>query len=168
LAGGVVVEAAPAVVFGAGDEAAGDGVAVDVADLLYKFGGGEDVEVVIAGLPEVVAVAFEEFGGLSFDDSDGGGEEGVVGFAEEEMDVLGHEDVGVEGEVVGAAALLDDLFEDVFWFGGGKVGETLVTTEGNEVELACVLATFKAEGHVWILSLGGRAVRAPRECPLMR
>jgi hypothetical protein len=122
LAGGVVVEAAPAVVFGAGDEAAGDGVAVDVADLLYEFGGGEDVEVVIAGLPEVVAVAFEEFGGLSFDDSDGGGEEAVVGFAEEEMDVLGHEDVGVEGEVVGAAGLLDDLFEDVFGFGGCEVG----------------------------------------------
>ncbi len=55
------------------------------------------------------------------------------GFAEEEMDVLGHEDIGVEGEVVGAAGLLDDLFEDVFWFGGGEVGETLVTTEGDEV-----------------------------------
>ena len=71
---GVMVEAAPAVVFGFGDEASGDWVAVDVLDFLFEFACGEDVEVVIASLPEVVAGAFEEFGGLAFDDSDGGGE----------------------------------------------------------------------------------------------
>ena len=52
VAGGVVVEAAPAVVFGFGDEATGDGVAVDVADFFFEFSGGEDVEVVVAGLPK--------------------------------------------------------------------------------------------------------------------
>jgi hypothetical protein len=34
------------------------------------------------------------------------------GFAEEEMEVFGHQDVGVEEEVVGAAGSFDDLFED--------------------------------------------------------
>ena len=49
--------------------------------------------------------------------------------------MLGHEDVGIDGERVGVAGLLDDSFEDVF---GGRVfekGETAVTTEGDEVEL---------------------------------
>ena len=55
---GVVVEAAPAVVFGFGDEAASDGIAVDVSDFFYEFGIGEDVEVVVARLPEMVAGAF--------------------------------------------------------------------------------------------------------------
>jgi hypothetical protein len=55
FAGGVVVEAAPAVVFGFGDESSGYEVAVDVLDFLFEFAWGEDVEVVVAGLPEVVA-----------------------------------------------------------------------------------------------------------------
>jgi hypothetical protein len=67
-----VVEAAPAVVFGFGDEASVDWVAVDILDFLFEFAGGEDIEVVVAGLPEVGALALEEFGGLALDDSDGG------------------------------------------------------------------------------------------------
>jgi hypothetical protein len=74
FAGGVVVEAAPAVVFGFGDESSCDGVAVDVSDFLFEFSGGEDIEVVVARLPEVIAIVFEELGGLAFDDSEGGGE----------------------------------------------------------------------------------------------
>lgn len=66
----------------------------------------------------------------------------ALGFAEEEMDVLGHEDVGVDGEVMGAAGSFDDLFEDVFGFGGFEVGKTVVAAEGDEVELSCVLASF--------------------------
>ena len=47
FAGGVVVETAPAIVFGACDEFASDWVAVNVADLLYELSRGEGVEVVI-------------------------------------------------------------------------------------------------------------------------
>ena len=50
----------------------------------------------------------------------------VFGFAEKEMDVLGHENVGVEKEVVGAAGPFDDLFEDFFGFGVFEVGKTMV------------------------------------------
>jgi hypothetical protein len=42
--------------------------------LSKEFGCGEGVEVVVTGLPEVVAGAFEEFGGFSLEDSEGGGE----------------------------------------------------------------------------------------------
>jgi hypothetical protein len=122
FAGGVVVEAAPAVVFGFGDEASGDWIAVDVLDLLFELAGGEDVEVVVARLPEVGAGAFEEFGGLALDDSEDRGERMGIWLVEEEMDVFGHQDAGVEEEVVGAASPFDDLFEDLFWLRGVKVG----------------------------------------------
>jgi hypothetical protein len=133
VAGGIVVEAAPTVVFGFGDEASGDRITVDVLDFFFELSGGEDVEVVVAGLPEVSVRSFEQFGGLAFDDSEGGGE--FFWFAEEEVDVFGHQDVGVEEEVVGAAGSFDDLFEDFFGFGGVEVGKTVVTTEGDEVEM---------------------------------
>jgi hypothetical protein len=42
--------------------------------IFFEFSGGEDVEVVVAGLPEVAVRSFEEFGGLAFDDSESGGE----------------------------------------------------------------------------------------------
>ncbi len=66
FAGGVVVEAAPSIVFRTVDESAGYRIAVDVTDLLDEFARCESVEVVVAGLPEVFACAFEEFGGFAF------------------------------------------------------------------------------------------------------
>lgn len=48
----------------------------------------------------------------------------------------------VEGELLGATGSFDDLFEDVFGFGGFEVRGAAVITEGDEVELARVLATF--------------------------
>jgi hypothetical protein len=130
-----VVEAAPGIVFGFGDEASGDWIAVDVLDFLFEFACGEDVEVVVAGLPEVVAFPFEKFGGLAFDDSDGGREEVVFGSAEEEMEMFGYQDAGVKEEVVGAPGSFDDLFEDLFGFEGVEMGKVVVTTEGDEVEM---------------------------------
>jgi hypothetical protein len=41
-------------------------------------------------LPEVVALALEEFGGLAFDDSDGGGEGVGFGLTDEKVEVFGH------------------------------------------------------------------------------
>jgi hypothetical protein len=57
------------------------------------------------------------------------------GLVEEEVEVFGHQDVGVEEEVVGTAGAFDDLFENFFGFGGVEVGKAVVTTEGDEVEM---------------------------------
>jgi hypothetical protein len=117
----------------------------------------------------VLAGALEEFGGFSLDDSKGGGEGVSFGLTEKEVDVLGHENVGVEGDVVGSAGTFDEFLEDVFWFGGSQVGKAVVTTESDEMELACVLAAFEAQWHGWILSVGeGRRFAPSRECPIMR
>lgn len=66
FSGEPVPEAAPWPVFGPLNEAALDWIAVDIAELFDEFGMGEDVEVVVAALPELFAVAFETFGGLCF------------------------------------------------------------------------------------------------------
>ena len=54
----VVAEAAPWPVFGVCYQTGSDGIAVDVSQLLYVLPVGEDVEVVVAGLPEVGSVSF--------------------------------------------------------------------------------------------------------------
>jgi len=63
------------------------------------------------------------------------------------MDVLGHEDVAVEEELVATA----EGFEGVQECGLGvvvvQVGETVVTTEGEEVGMAFGLVTLQTAGH---------------------
>ena len=51
--GGVVVEAAPAIVFGMGDEAAFDRIAMDVLEFFYELLWTRYIEVVVAALPEL-------------------------------------------------------------------------------------------------------------------
>jgi hypothetical protein len=110
FAGGVVVEAAPAVVFGVGDEPSFDRVAVDVLeffDVLFVAG---DVEVVVTALPELFLVGrFESAGGQLLEDLEEGGEGVFCGFVGEEMDVLRHEDVGGYTEALLSAGLFKDL-----------------------------------------------------------
>jgi len=69
--GQVMAIAAPWPVFGACDEATFDGIAMNVLQLFDVLAMGEDVEVVVAGLPELAAVAFEELGGFRFEDVEG-------------------------------------------------------------------------------------------------
>lgn len=56
IAGGVVIEAAPAVIFRICDEAAFDRVAVDVLELFDVLLVAGDVEVVVAALPELFLI----------------------------------------------------------------------------------------------------------------
>ncbi len=60
LAREIVAEAAPWPVLGFVDEATFDGIAVHVSELLYVLSVCEDVEVVVAGLPELGSFVFEE------------------------------------------------------------------------------------------------------------
>jgi hypothetical protein len=82
LAGEVVAVAGPGPVFGLFDVAAIDGVAVHVLQFFNVLAVGEDVEVVVTSLPELLAVAFEVFGGFGFQDVEGCGERVEPGLAE--------------------------------------------------------------------------------------
>ena len=61
--------------------------------------------------------------------------------------MLGHEDVAVKEELV----TLTEGFEDVEEIDSGvvvvQVGEAVITTEGEEMEMAFGLITLKTAGH---------------------
>ena len=106
------------------------------------------------------AGASEKLGGFALEDAEGGGYGSCLWFRREEVDVLGHEDVAEDREVVAEAEGFDHVLDDLFGFWGGEVGEAVVTAEGDEVEVAFVLETLEADGHVvivWEMGGSGRA-----------
>ena len=111
---------------------------------LDAFGFGADVEVEVAGEPEVRVVADEVLGGFLFEDFEGGAKWVVEGFGEEEVDVLGHEDVAVEVEGVGLAEVFEVLLDYGLCVRGGEEGEAVVAAEGDEVELVGLLVALEA------------------------
>lgn len=127
-AGGVVGGAGPGVVRGGFGEASGDRVAVDIAKLFEALLFGVDVEVV-AREPEGFAGGFEEFGGLLFEDFEGGGQVGFGGFGEEEADVLRHEDVRVDVYAVFLSGFFEDVFEGLLGVVLEEVREAVVAAE---------------------------------------
>ncbi len=59
--------ATPGPVFGVCYEAVGNWVAVGVSQFFYEFFLGDDVAVVVAALPELLAITFEFLGGFGFE-----------------------------------------------------------------------------------------------------
>jgi hypothetical protein len=129
-------------------EASFYGLAVEVFQLLDELAVGEDVEVVVAGLPEVFVIAFEEFGGFSFEDVERCRQGVSSGFGEEQVNVLGHQDIPEDVELVSLTESFQDFFEDDPCGVVVEVGTAVVTTEGDEVVAAFRLITFQVARHV--------------------
>jgi hypothetical protein len=142
-----VAKAAPWPVFGLLDEASLNWVSVDVAQLLHVLFVGEYVEVVVPGLPELGSFVFQYFGGLAFEDADGSGERLKLRLGEQQMDMLGHEDVTEEKELVTLPEFLQGFFEDNAGVIVVQVWETTETTEGDEVVVAFGLVTLETARH---------------------
>lgn len=139
---GPMVEAAPWPVFRLLDETASDRIAVDVYQLLDPLCVSENVEVVIAGLPELRPRAFEEFGRLSFEGSKRVVEAMQFWFAEEQVDVLRHQDVGEHIELVATAESFQHVQEDDSGVIVVEVGEPVIATEGQEMIVTFSLVTL--------------------------
>ena len=73
FAGEVMAVARPWPVFRSFDEVSLDWIAVNVFQLLYILLMGQNVEVVVAALPELRSIPFEEFGGFALEDAERGG-----------------------------------------------------------------------------------------------
>ena len=69
------------------------------------------------------------------------------GFAEEQMDVLRHEDVAVEKELVAVAEGFEGVEKDCAGVVVVEVGETVVTAEGEEMEMAFGLVSLQTTRH---------------------
>jgi hypothetical protein len=110
-----------------------------------------DIEVVVTALPELFLVGESEglelAGGQLLEDLEKGGEGSDGGFVGEEMDVLGHQDVGRDAELLLLTGLFEDLLGDVFGGVGFEEGLPAVTTEGDEVEVLSLLVALEAGGH---------------------
>ena len=89
---------------------------------------------------------------MAFDDSEKRGEGVFWRFVGQQVDVFGHDDVCVDHQLIGGTGLFNDLFEGVFRALVCEIGKTTVTTEGDEVKLACLLSSFEAQGHSGILA----------------
>ena len=68
--------------------------------------------MILPGLPELSAGAAEEFGGLSFQHSERVAEWMELWLTDEEVNVLGHEDVAVEKKPVSSAESFEGVQED--------------------------------------------------------
>ena len=102
--------AAPWPVRGFVDEATADWVAVHVAEFFNEFGLCEDVEVVVAALPELRAGALEAPRRFVFEYVQGDGERMELWFTDKKVNVLGHEDISEHVELM-AGAKLFQFFE---------------------------------------------------------
>jgi hypothetical protein len=148
----VVVVAAPLISFGGCREAALDGVLVDV---VHGVGAGvlsTDVAVEVADLPELLPIALyfsrrrllEGFEELSQEDG--------RWLVDQQVDMLGHEHVGIDAGTVTGSGLFEDGFDGGFGVGIVEVGKTVVTTEGDEVERFGLLVPLETVRHMFIVS----------------
>jgi len=71
----------------------------------------------------------------------------LFGFAHEQVDVVGHDDVAVEEEVVAWAEGFECFFEDCAGVFVVEIRVLVVAGEGDEVVVAGGLVSLEAAGH---------------------
>jgi len=71
----------------------------------------------------------------------------LVGLADKEMNVLGHDYVADHDKTVATARFFQDTEEQVAALRGSEEGSALVATEGDEVEIAGAVSTTETGGH---------------------
>jgi hypothetical protein len=128
-----------------GDEPARDRVAVHVAKLLDVFGFGVDVEVIVATLPEGPLPALDS--NRELERLKRLGQEDAAGFTDQQMHVLGHDNVAGDEELVPDAHGFQRALEEVPGGGCAEVRETAVTGERDEVEVVGPLNPDEAPWH---------------------
>ena len=84
---------------------------------------------------------------MAFEDADGRREWTAFWFGQEKVDVLGHEDVAVEKEMVTLAEPFQCFFKDSSGMIVVQVRETAVTTESDYVIAAIGLVPLESARH---------------------
>lgn len=118
---------------------------MDVANLLDSLVFGLYVEVVVARLPYVFFCAGS--GEALFYDLNDFGEWMGLGFCDEEVYVVWHDYVGKEVEGAFGSDLFEDFQKGVAGLRGAKDWAMADATEGDEVEITCVVVSLQAQRH---------------------
>ena len=136
FAGQPMAVAAPGPIFGLFDQTPRDWVAMDVAELLCDLRLRQDVEVVIAPLPELRAVVFQPLRCLVLENIQRGRKGVDFGLGEQKMDMLRHEDVSEDIEAVIGAELFELFKESCARRIVIEIRQTAVATKSEEVVAA--------------------------------
>ena len=151
LTGGVVPKARPRPVFRFLHESALDRIAMDVAD---HFGAGflsVDIPVVVALLPELLARSSQLARSHLLDGLQQLRKQNPRRLIDEQMDMLGHENVGINSRQMPCARLFQHCLDRLLRSRRFQQREPVKTTERNEMQRFRCLESFQAARHELIL-----------------
>lgn len=129
-------------------------IAVYIPKLLHALAFGINIEVVVAGLPEWPLFATHSDGQLQGLESFG--KNGIPWLAEQQVDMLGHDNISGHPKVVSHTHCLKRSFEEVPRFRSAQVRLAAMATEGHKMKLAGMLISNQTLGHAIILFPGLR------------
>jgi hypothetical protein len=125
---------------------------VDVAKLLDPFALAEDIEVIIARLPEGFAIsAAKSSRDPLLHRLQCGCERSTLGVAQQKMHMLRHDYITAYEESILAPSPLQRLLTNGAGEGCIQPWESSVTTERDKVEMTGLLESFQSAGHVEIV-----------------
>jgi hypothetical protein len=139
----VVAIRRPTPAFRRSDKTANDRIAMHVLQLFNSLVVGEDVEIIVADLPErLLAKTFRD---RQLEGLDRRRERNLAiqRFADEQVNMLRHDDIAADLEVVPLAGEFQGVEKDVFGRRGSKVGFAAITTKCDEVVVAFSLKSFE-------------------------
>ena len=145
-------EAAPFPVHGLTHESALDGVAVEIAQLDGELVSVAHVAIIVAlplKRPEfgIAAKRTQALGEGELEKMDGVGERAGDRFADQQVDVFGHDNVSVNEHLEAAAHRFEAHEKQIVALGGAEILLPTITTKGYEVGLSGVVISAKIAGH---------------------
>ena len=155
---GVGPVAAPLPIGRSENEAGGDGVHVDVVDLLFELLRAEHVEVVVAAFPDMLLKDAGSRKAL-LEDLNGGGDRVGLRLGEDEMEVCGHDYVSDYAEGIAETGLFEDGQEGVPGLGSGEERLLAEAVDVDGVEVTRIVVAAEARWHLGILIDGSAARR---------
>ena len=137
---------------------------MNVSQLLKKLVVIVDIEIVIALLPEMFRFADEPSRDALLERLDRVGEGAALRLAEQQMNVLGHDDVSEDAHFVSTPDTFQRGRKCLLRFGRVEERASLITGEGNEVRTLRLVETLESPSHVG--RLDGRVIPPKRKLRL--
>src|SRR6185312_6131849 len=139
-----MAKARPWPVFGPRAQSPNHRIAVHVAKLLDPLPLAVNIEVIVSSLPERPLAPAHRDGKL--DRLHGPSEHAFSRLADKKMHMLGHDYIAGNNEVIASPHSLERGLEKLARVIGSKVGQPVITTEGEEMKAACLLITDQSPG----------------------
>src|ERR1035437_2072549 len=123
-------------------------ITVDVTQLLDPLGLTPNIKVVIARLPQQTALRrTQATRDVLLEDLQRDRKLGPFRFADQQMNVFGHDHVPGEVESIPLPRLLEGLLEDVAGPRCAEKGSALIAAKRHKVQTACFLKALEAPRH---------------------